>query len=130
MIGPHPVGPARGLIALAVLVLPSDARDRYREEFHTELGELGLLTQLGQSISLLAGAIPLRLALQEQEVIVTPQVKKDWRCRIGRHHYVGVQDDNPEMRGQGYLQCTRCGKPKDPPRYGAMPPNVLGAGGS
>ena len=129
MIGPHPIGPARGLIALTVLVLPGAARDRYREEFRTELSELGALAQIGQAVSLLFGSIPLRQALQERDVIVTAQVKKDWRCRMGRHHYVGVQDDNPEMRGRGYLRCTRCGKPKDPPTYGVMSPTALGAGG-
>jgi hypothetical protein len=53
---------------------------------------------------------------------------KDWRCRAGRHHWIGVQDDNPEMRGQAHLECTRCGKVMDPPSYGPMPPSVLGPG--
>jgi hypothetical protein len=55
--------------------------------------------------------------------------KASWRCRIGRHHYLPVQDDNPEMRGRSYLRCTRCGKPKDPPEFGPMPPKTLGAAG-
>ena len=38
---------------------------------------------------------------------------KDVRCRIGKHHYVGVMDDNPEKRGHGHLECTRCGHIKD-----------------
>jgi len=38
---------------------------------------------------------------------------KDMRCRVGKHHYVGVMDDNPEKRGQGHLECTRCGHVKD-----------------
>ncbi len=101
MIGPHPVGPARGLIALTVLVLPGDARDRYREEFSTELCELRTLGQLGQALTLLVGAIPLRQALQERDVIVTPQVKKDWRCRIGRHHYVGCAGRQPRNARTG-----------------------------
>ena len=129
MVGPRPVNPAWGLISLTVIVLPRDARDRYREEFRTELSELGALAQIGQAISLLAGSLALRQALQERDVLVVPQVKRQWRCRLGRHHYVGVQDDNPEMRGQAYLKCTRCGKPKDPPKYGPMPPTVLGTGG-
>lgn len=37
----------------------------------------------------------------------------DLRCRLGRHHYLGVMDDNPEKRGQGHLECTRCGHIKD-----------------
>jgi hypothetical protein len=52
------------------------------------------------------------------------------RCRLGRHHYVGVQDDNPEMRGQGHLECTRCGHIKDIDSYGPMPPEALGGGGA
>jgi len=39
------------------------------------------------------------------------------RCHLGRHHYQVMQDDNPEMRGQSYLECTRCGKKKDPATY-------------
>ncbi|HYN71941.1 MAG TPA: hypothetical protein VES60_05515 [Nakamurella sp.] len=130
MTGPHPIAPAAGLIALTVLVLPGDARDRYREEFRTELAELGPLAQFGQAASLLAGSISLRIALQERDVVAIEKVRSGWRCRVGLHHYVGVQDDNPEIRGQAYLKCTRCGKPKDPPRYGPMPPTVLGAAGS
>jgi hypothetical protein len=69
---------------------------------------------------------------------------QDLRCRLGRHHYVGVMDDNPPsaelarppsrtaraapgpsgdggagwsalpgLRGQGHLECTRCGHIKD-----------------
>jgi len=30
---------------------------------------------------------------------------------------VVMQDDNPEMRGQSYLECTRCGKHNDPPSH-------------
>ena len=129
MTGPRPRAAARCLIALTVFVLPCDTRERYREEFSTELTELGVVSQLSQAASLLAGSVSLRRALQERDVIVTEQDKKDWRCRIGRHHYVGVQDDNPEVRGHSYLQCTRCGKRKDPPRYGQMPGTLLGLGG-
>lgn len=45
---------------------------------------------------------------------------KDMRCRVGKHHYVGVMDDNPEMRGQGHLECTRCGHVKDINSYGGL----------
>ena len=37
----------------------------------------------------------------------------DWRCHVGRHHYLVVEDDNPEMKGQSYLECSRCGKKND-----------------
>ena len=46
----------------------------------------------------------------------------DWLCHVGRHHYESKMDYNPEMRNQTYLECSRCGKKKDPPEYGPMPP--------
>ena len=52
------------------------------------------------------------------DVVEDPTLQSHWRCRLGRHHYRQVQDDNPEMRGHSYLRCDRCGKPKDPPEYG------------
>jgi hypothetical protein len=52
----------------------------------------------------------------------------DWRCHLGHHHYLAQPDDNPEMRGQAYLECTRCGKKKDLPSYGVMPPGAVGGG--
>ena len=45
---------------------------------------------------------------------------KDVRCRVGKHHYVGVMDDNPETRGQGHLECTRCGHVKDINSYSKL----------
>lgn len=35
--------------------------------------------------------------------------EKDWRCRLGRHSYVGRREDNPELHGQPYQVCVRCG---------------------
>lgn len=52
----------------------------------------------------------------------------DIRCHLGRHHYVTKRDDNPETRGQAYLECTRCGKKDDPPSYGPMSGTALGGG--
>lgn len=56
------------------------------------------------------------------------QVHLDWRCHLGRHHFVSKADDNPEMRGGSYLECTRCARKKDPNTYGPMPPTALGSG--
>lgn len=127
MIGPRPIAPARWLVAATVLVLPADVRDRYREEFRTELSELRTLAQMTNAASLLRGSIALRNAIEERTVTVADEHHKDWRCRAGRHHFIAKQDDNPEMRQIIYLQCTRCGKMKDPPEYGPMPPgNALG----
>jgi len=65
---------------------------------------------------------------QEQTLTTTIPTAKNWLCKAGRHHWIGVEDDNPEMRGQAHLECTRCGKVMDPPSYGPMPPSVLGPG--
>ena len=54
---------------------------------------------------------------------------KDMRCKLGKHHYVGVVDDNPEMRGQRHLERTRCGHVKDIASYKPMPGTALGGGG-
>ncbi len=55
----------------------------------------------------------LRKALSRVDVIEDLTVGKHWRCRLGRHHHLRVQDDNPEMRGRSYLRCDRCGGTKD-----------------
>ena len=129
MIGPRPIPPARWLLGIVVLVLPAPARDRYREEFRTELAELGGLSQVAEAFSLLAGSVALRSALSSQELPVMGGARRDWRCRLGRHRYVGRESDNPEMRGVGHLQCVRCGERKDPPSYGVMPATAIGSGG-
>jgi hypothetical protein len=129
VIGPKPVLPARWLLAIVVMVLPAAARDRYREEFRTELAEVGVAAQVAQASSLLAGSVALRAALNSRAVPTLGPTRRDWRCRLGRHRYVGKESDNPEMRGIGYLQCIRCGKRKDPPSFGVMPAVALGRGG-
>jgi predicted SprT family Zn-dependent metalloprotease len=48
----------------------------------------------------------------------TETQKYDWRCHLGRHHYVRRIDDNPEVRGQSVLICTRCGGHEDGPQTG------------
>ena len=65
---------------------------------------------------------------RDRDVSETAQEHADWRCHLGHHHYLVQQDDNPEMRGQSYLECSRCGKKKDPPSYGPMSPGALGGG--
>jgi len=125
MIGPRPVAVARCLLSVTVLVLPADTRDRYREEFRTELCELGRISQFPEAASLLRGSIALRQALREREMPDTDHAKMDWRCHLGRHHYVRELDDNPEVRGQSVLVCTRCGKHEDgPPAPGPGPVGV------
>jgi len=129
VIGPRPVLPARWLLGIVVRVLPAHARDRYREEFRTELAELSVPAQIAQALSLLAGSVALRTALTSRELPTLGGTRRSWRCRLGRHRYIGRESDNPEMRGVGYLQCVRCGKRKDPPSYGVMSAVALGRGG-
>ena len=130
MIGPQPQPFARILLAVVIRILPAAPRDRYREELRAELAELGWMSQLFQAGTLLIGSFSLRKALAQVDVIEDLTVTKSWRCRLGRHHYLPAQDDNPEMRGRAYLRCDRCGKPKDPPEYGAPPPGMFSAGGA
>lgn len=50
-------------------------------------------------------------------------MKKDWRCRLGRHHYAKRNNPDAETRqSASYEQCTRCGKIHDdyPKGYGAI----------
>ena len=56
---------------------------------------------------------------------------KDVRCRVGKHHYAAVPDDNPEKRGGSHLECTRCGHVKDtndPPSPGLGAIGMVGGG--
>ena len=55
------------------------------------------------------------------------QEAKDWRCRMGRHHYVEVRDDNPETRGHTHQERTRCGHVNDKNEYGAGNPGLGGS---
>jgi hypothetical protein len=119
MIWLRPVAAARYLVNATVLVLPPDVRDRYRQEFYAELCELGAFWQVLSAADLMRGSLALRQALQDREVVSAPPVAViDWRCRLGRHHYLSHADDNPEVRGQSVLECTRCGKHEDGPVAG------------
>jgi hypothetical protein len=55
----------RGVVALAVRLLPAPQRPRYRAEFRVELVELPCRERLGYSVRVLAGAWELRMALVE-----------------------------------------------------------------
>ncbi len=37
----------------------------------------------------------------------------DWRCRLGRHKWLVVSDDNPDQRQNTHRECSRCSKIKD-----------------
>jgi len=38
-----------------------------------------------------------------------------WSCRVGRHHYKTVNQDNPENRKYQQRECVTCGKIKEGP---------------
>jgi len=60
---PGPV--SRGLVSLAIQMLPSSQRPRYRVEFHAELVELSSRERLGYARRVLTGGWELRRALIE-----------------------------------------------------------------
>ena len=39
----------------------------------------------------------------------------NWFCRLGRHHFRSVNQDNPENRQYQYRECVTCGKLKEGP---------------
>ncbi|MGH4014124.1 MAG: hypothetical protein ACRDSL_09395 [Pseudonocardiaceae bacterium] len=63
--GSAPGRVSRGLVALAVRVLPARDQPRYREEFHTELVELRRRYRLGHALRVLSRTWELRRALTE-----------------------------------------------------------------
>jgi hypothetical protein len=128
-IGPRPCPPARLLLWLTVPAIPMVFRDRYREEFGAELADLRPPAQVFHAGSLLVGSVSLRRALSQVNVIEDLTVQRSRRCRLGRHHYFGVADDNPEVRGRLFLKCERCGRTKDFVKDPPLPPKtvVLGA---
>ena len=40
-----------------------------------------------------------------------------WACRVGRHRYQQVNDDNPENRKGTHLLCVHCGRTKEIKSY-------------
>lgn len=102
-----------GLITLATRLLPPDCRDRFYDEFRADLCYLPWHSRTAHAGSLLLGALPLRRALQEESVSAAEKVSTAWECRLGRHRYRLVNDDNPENRKSSHLECVRCLKFKE-----------------
>jgi hypothetical protein len=109
MTGPRPNPVARSLVAPAVRVLPRDRRERYREEFRTELCELGAPEQIAVAASLLRGSLSLRYALLDRQVAAAAVGGRPMRCRLGRHHYVGQRDVTLAKEPHLSYRCVRCG---------------------
>ncbi len=108
-----PTGPASAMVSLSVLALPSRCRDRYRDEFCAELCCLPIGRQILQAAGVLVGAVALRRALKEEDMSISPRPAKHLTCRVGRHHYLLIDDENPEDRRIHHLECRDCGKIKE-----------------
>jgi hypothetical protein len=114
--GVRQVGPLTGLmVGLITRMVPETSRDRYDVEFRAELVTLSAWRRPAEVLSLLAGAPRLRRILQDTSNTALEKAGKDWRCHLGRHHWVRVQDDNPENLAASHLECVRCLKIREVP---------------
>ncbi len=107
---------AGAIVTIAVRALPAEHRDRYDDEFRADLCFLSRRRQIPQAAGLLIGMVPLRAALVDPN----PADGKSaiyWRCRLGRHRYLVVSDQNPENRRSYHLECSRCLKFKETKEY-------------
>ena len=109
----RPTGPAAVMVSLSVLALPTPCRDRYRQEFRAELCCLPIGRQVLQATGLLVGSVALRRALKEEAMSISPEAAKPLSCRLGRHHFSMVDDQNPEDRRIHHFECRDCGKVKE-----------------
>ena len=110
MTGPRPNPVARCLLWPAVQVLPRDHRDRYREEFRTELCELGGPGQVAAAASLLRGCLSLRYALLDRRLAAQVTARRSMRCRLGRHDYTGQRDVDLDKEHHMSYRCRHCGR--------------------
>lgn len=105
---------ARAVIAASVAVLPKSVRPRYRSEFIADLYGMSCREQAGYTGHVLAGCVPLRLAVRSashasalEGIDMTARQLRPLRCRLNvRHdwHYESAED------GSRYQRCRRCGK--------------------
>lgn len=100
---------AAALISLSVLPLPSGSRDRWRDEYRAEIFGLSRTRQLVEAASALSGSLALRSALVADPE-GSPVTTTSRSCRIGRHRYRTVNEDNPENRRYQHRECVVCGK--------------------
>lgn len=110
---PNPL--AAALIALSVLPLPTGSRDRWSDEYRAEIFGLPRTRQIMNAASVLAGALTLRSALKAGDSESVFATATSWSCRLGRHHFRSVNQDNPENRQYQYRECVTCGKLKEGP---------------
>ena len=95
-----------GVVGLATRALPAGpVRDRFRQELVAEMYGLDRGAQREHALSVLAHAWALRAAVTDPRRVTKEEtVKKDIRCRLGKHKWVDAwTQDN-----QHYLTCARC----------------------
>ena len=110
---PNPL--AAALIALSVLPLPTGSRDRWSDEYRAEIFGLPRTRQIMNAASVLAGALTLRSALKAGDSESVFAAATSWSCRLGRHQFRSVNQDNPENRQYQYRECVTCGNLKEGP---------------
>jgi hypothetical protein len=107
----------------ASVPLPSDHRDRYRQEFLAELHGMTPSQQLHHATGVLSRVWTLRVALNEPARLMPKEaaMAKPWRCRVRIHRWQRLR--NPQ--GGWYRECLECGKQDDTSSRGG--PNTIGA---
>jgi hypothetical protein len=96
----------RLLTNLAAWLLPSWSRDRYAAEFHADLAELTWWRRCGYAITVLALALPLRIAVLRAAAVRHGFERPPLHCLLGfGHRFHSVSTDD----GSRYRQCRRCG---------------------
>lgn len=103
---------ALAILALAVRLLPVQARRRYAAEFDAELHELGARRRPRYALSILAGSLRLRWQLL---VTLSGGHASAW-CWAGLHRDRRFHP-NPEDPTVIALQCRHCGRIRDPRQY-------------
>ena len=105
---------AAALIALSVVPLPSGSRDRWSDEYRAEIFGLSRIRQIAEAASALSGSFALRSALKADPE-GSPATATIRSCRIWRHRYQTINEDNPENRRYQHRECVICGKIKEGP---------------
>lgn len=106
---------AAALIAMSVLPLPAESRDRWSDEYRAEIVGLPRIRQLTNAASAVAGCFALRSAVKSTDAQSTLFAPTALSCRLGRHRYRIINHDNPENREYLLRECIRCGRIKDGP---------------
>src|SRR6478752_6414647 len=65
----------------------------------------------------LAGAVSPDPTLKEIDMDDSARSVTSWQCRLGRHTWLVVNDDNPEQRQNTHLECSRCSKIKEQTQF-------------